>query len=60
MSAREHLFLQVLQDVKHLLRLNLRLAKGETTLLARRDQLANALQVKRALLTGLETASEHE
>lgn len=60
MSAREHLFLQVLKDIKHLIRLNLRLARGETALQARRDQLANALQIKRALLAGLEPASERE
>ena len=60
MSARDHLFLQVLNDIKNLLRLNLRLAGGESAIQQERDELANALQIKRALLMGMEAAGGPE
>ncbi len=59
-TTRDRLFLQVLKDVKHLLRLNLRVAGGDTSLRPERDELANALQVKRALLAGLEAAADRD
>ena len=58
MPACNTLFFQIVKDTQKLLRLNIQLAQGQTALRQKRDQLANALQVKQALLAGLEKTGQ--